>query len=281
MRLAPLLVVALGMPLPARAEEPGTTVLLWPGGAPGSEGKTAPEKSENSRVSSVHKPSLAVYLPPREKATGAGVVVIPGGGHRYLAIDHEGYAVARWLSEHGIAAFVLKYRLAREEGSTYTIEEHALRDTQHALRLVRSRAGEWGIDPGRLGVIGFSAGGELAALVSLRNDAGAASGDDPIERQSSRPAFQALIYPGNSQAIVPTADSPPAFLACGYKDRPDISEGLASVYLAFKKVGVPAELHVYAGAGHGFGLRETDHSPAAGWPARFQEWLADRGFLGK
>ncbi len=269
------------MPLLARAEEPAATVLLWPAGAPGSEGKTAPEKNENNRVSSVHKPSLTVYLPSREKASGAGVIVIPGGGHRYLAIDHEGYAVARWSSEHGIAAFVLKYRLAREEGSSYTIEEHALRDTQRALRLVRSRAAEWGIGPARLGVIGFSAGGELAALVSLRNDGGAAGADDPIERQSSRPAFQALIYPGNSQGIVPTPDSPPVFLACGYKDRPDISEGLASVYLAFKKAGVPAELHIYAGAGHGFGLRETDHSPAAGWPARFQEWLADRGLLGK
>src|SRR5882672_10491111 len=103
MRLTHVLVAALCMPLPARAEE--ATLLLWPAGAPGSEGKTAPEKSENSRVSSVHKPSLTVYLPSREKATGAGVIVIPGGGHRYLAIEHEGYAVAKWLSEHGIAAF--------------------------------------------------------------------------------------------------------------------------------------------------------------------------------
>ena len=281
MRLTHLLVVALSMPLPARAEEPAATLLLWPKGAPGSEGKTAPERNENSRVSSVHKPSLTVYLPAREKATGAGVIVIPGGGHRYLAVDHEGYAVASWLSEHGVAGFVLKYRLAREEGSTYTIEEHALRDTQRAVRLVRSRAAEWGLDPARLGVIGFSAGGELAALVSLRNDGGVAGAEDEVERQSSRPAFQALIYPGNSQSIVPAPDSPPVFLACGYKDRPDISGGLASVYLAFKKAGVPAELHVYAGAGHGFGLRETDHSPAAAWPARFQEWLADRGLLGK
>lgn len=281
MRLTHLLVAALCIPLSARAEEPGAAVLLWPAGAPGSEGKTAPEKSENSRVSSVHKPSLTIYLPPRERATGAGVIVIPGGGHRYLAIDHEGYSVARWLSEHGIAGFVLKYRLAREEGSTYTIEEHALRDTQRAVRLVRSRTAEWGLDPARVGVIGFSAGGELAALVSLRNDAGVGGASDPIERQSSRPAFQALIYPGNTPGIVPTPDSPPVFLACGYKDRPDISEGLASVYLAFKKTGVPAELHIYAGAGHGFGLREADRSPAAGWPARFQEWLADRGLLGK
>src|SRR5258706_3604485 len=227
-----VLVAPLCIPLPARAEE--ATLLLWPAGAPGSEGKTAEQKIENSRASAVHKSSLTVYLPSRETATGAGVIVIPGSVNRYLAIEHEGYAVARWLPEHGIAGFVLKYRLAREEGSTYTIEEHALRDTQRALRLVRSRAAEWGLDPARLGVIGFSAGGELAALVSLRNDGGAAGAEDEVERQSSRPAFQALIYPGNSQGIVPTPDSPPVFLACGYKDRPDISEGLASVYLAFK-----------------------------------------------
>ena len=277
MKLNCWLVAALCLPLPALAQEPDAKVLLWPKGAPGSEGKTTPEKEEASRVTSVHAPSLTVYLPSRDKATGAGVIVIPGGGHRYLAIEHEGYAVASWLREHGIAGFVLKYRLAREDGSTYTIEEHALADTQRAVRLVRSRAAEWGLDPARVGVLGFSAGGELAALVSLRNDKGAPAAEDMVERQSSRPAFQALIYPGRSQNIVPTPDSPPVFLACGYDDRPDISEGLATVYLAFKKAGVPAELHVYAGAGHGFGVRTSDHSPAAGWPDRFREWLADRG----
>jgi endo-1,4-beta-xylanase len=149
------------------------------------------------------------------------------------------------------------------------------------VRVVHSRAAEWGLDPARVGVLAFSAGGELAALVSLRNDKGAPTAEDEVERHGSRPAFQALIYPGRSQNIVPTPDSPPVLLACGYNDRPDISEGLASVYLAFEKASVPAELHVYAGAGHGFGLRATDHSPAASWPARFQEWLADRGLLAR
>jgi endo-1,4-beta-xylanase len=196
-----------------------------------------------------------------------------------LAIDHEGHAVGRWLRERGIAGFVLKYRLAREEGSTYTIEGHALRDTERAVRLVRSRAAEWDVDPARVGVLGFSAGGELAQRVSQKPGDGAADAADAIDRQNARPAFQALIYPGRSQDIVPVADSPPAFLACGYKDRPDISEGLATVYLAFKKVGVPAELHVYAGAGHGFGIREADRTPAGSWPDRFREWLVDRGFV--
>jgi acetyl esterase/lipase len=261
-------------------------IRLWLGGAPGSEGKTAPETVETSqtgeqRVSSIHNPSILPYLPAKDKTTGCAVLVIPGGGHRYLAITHEGYNVGEWLAARGIAAFVLKHRLAREPSSTYQIEVHSLQDTQRALRLIRSRAAEWGVAPERVGVIGFSAGGELAALASMRFDSGSAGAADPVERQGSKPAFQALIYPGGSRTIAPTPDSPPVFLACGYGDRPDISEGLAIVYLAFKKAGVPAELHIYAGAGHGFGLRPSNHAPAGAWPDRFAEWLADRGFLKK
>lgn len=129
----------------AHAADTPPTVLLWPNGAPGSEGKTAPEKITSTptlanAVTSVHKPSLTIYLPSKDTNTKAAVVVIPGGGHRLLAIEHEGYAVGRWLSERGIAAFILKYRLAREEGSTYQVETHALADTQRAIRLVRSKA---------------------------------------------------------------------------------------------------------------------------------------------
>lgn len=150
------------------------TVRLWTNGAPGSEGKTDPEKPSTtstnlSSITSVHKPSLTLYLPSKETNTKAAVVVIPGGGHRMLAIEHEGYAVGRWLQDKGIAAFVLKYRLAREEGSTYDVEKHALADTQRAIRLVRSKANEWDVDPKRVGVLGFSAGGELAALAATRS----------------------------------------------------------------------------------------------------------------
>lgn len=156
----------------ARAAAAPPVVLLWPDGAPGSEGKTDPEKVVSApmmpiQVTSVHKPSLTVYLPKKETAAGAAVIVIPGGGHRMLAMEHEGYAVGRWLSERGIAAFILKYRLAREEGSTYEVETHALADTQRAIRLVRQEAKEWDVDPARVGVLGFSAGGELAALASV------------------------------------------------------------------------------------------------------------------
>lgn len=268
------------------AAEPPAAIPLWPGVAPGSEGKAAKEAvavSENGehRVSSIHSPSITPYLPAKDKATGTAILVIPGGGHRMLAITHEGYNVGEWLAERGIAAFVLKHRLAREEGSTYKIEVESFADAQRAMRLIRSRAEEWNIDPSRVGAMGFSAGGELVSQISTRFDAGRAESTDSIERHGSRPAFQALIYPGRSVDIQPTKDSPPAFLACAYNDRLDISEGLAEVYLRFKRAGAPAELHIYSTGGHGFGLRQTNKRPVGAWIARFEEWLTEGGFLKK
>jgi endo-1,4-beta-xylanase len=268
----------------ALAADAGNEIPLWTGDAPGSEGRNEPEKVVSSasgerQVSSIHKPSITPFLPAKEKANGAAVLVIPGGGHRILCVDHEGAFVAQWLADRGIAAFVLKHRLAREEGSTYTIETHALADTQRAMRLIRSRAGEWHIDPARLGAIGFSAGGELVALAWMRPGDGKPDAADAIDRQDARPAFQGLIYPGRSGDIQPTKDAPPAFLACGEKDRQDIAEGLAETYLRFKRAGVSAELHVYAGIGHGFGLRPGMKGPIATWPDRFAEWLESRGFF--
>jgi endo-1,4-beta-xylanase len=146
-------------------------------------------------------------------------------------------------------------------------------------RLVRSRANEWGVNPAAVGILGFSAGGELAFLAAMRAAPGESAAADPIDRFSARPDFQGLIYPGKSQLIQPAKDAPPVFLAAGYNDRPDISEGLAKVYLLFKQAGVPAELHLYAGAGHGFGVRDSNRGPAAAWIVRFQEWLADRKFV--
>ena len=273
----------------AHAVEPGKEILLWPNGAPGSEGKTGEMKvriaERGERVlSNIHKPSLTPYLPAADKAAGCAVIVAPGGGHRELWSDHEGHNVARWLSDRGIAAFVLAYRLARETNSTYTVDDHALADMQRALRLVRSRATEWGIATNRIGVMGFSAGGEVAFLSAQgKSLAGpiADAGQDPIDRLPALPAFQALIYPGSSRRIEPATNSPPVFLVCGYNDRADISEGLASVYLKFKQLKVPAELHIYAGSRHGFGLRANDPKPAGKWIERFEEWLADSGFSGK
>ena len=268
----------------AWAGDASPEIILWPEGAPGSEGKTAPEKvviSDNGerQISSVHKPSITPFLPARDKATGAAVLVIPGGGHSKLCVDHEGGNVAQWLADRGIAAFVLKHRLAREEGSTYTIEDHALADTQRAMRLIRSRASEWEIDPARLGAMGFSAGGECVALACMRPSEGKADAADPIDRLNARPAFQALIYPGRSGDIEPAKDSPPAFLACSANDRKDISEGLAEVYLRFKRAGASAELHVYSSGGHGFGLRAANKGALAGWSDRFVEWMDSRSLL--
>ena len=218
----PILAAVLLSAAIAPAEIP-KEIPLWTNTAPGSEGKTAPEKVEKSengelRVSSIHTPSITPYLPAKDKATGTAVLVIPGGGHRMLAITHEGYNVGEWLAARGMAAFVLKHRLAREEGSTYKIEVESFADAQRAMRLIRSRAKEWNIDPARVGAMGFSAGGELVWQITARFDEGKADSGDPIEKQPSRPAFQALIYPGRSVDIQPTKDSPPAFLAAAYND---------------------------------------------------------------
>lgn len=261
-------------------------VYLWPEGAPGSEAKTQQEVVQKSArgeesIFQVHKPSILPYLPAKEKATGTAVIVIPGGGHRVLAITHEGYNLGEWFRERGIAAFVLKYRLARETNSTYTIKEHAVADTRRAIRLVRSRAAEWNINPEKIGVVGFSAGGELAAICSIQLEEGKVSATDRIDQQSSRPAFQGLIYPGRSMEIIPQTNSAPAFLACAYDDRPDISEGLAEVYLRFKRAKVPAELHIYSRGGHGFGVRASNTSAAGQWTERFLEWMQENNFAAK
>jgi acetyl esterase/lipase len=263
--MKPLLSLALALVATLHAEE----ILLWPNGAPGSEGKTEPEvitKSDSGEltVTRVHKPTITPYLPAKERATGAAVIVAPGGGHRMLCVTHEGSNVAEWLAQHGVAAFVLKYRLASEEGSTYTVDDHAVADMHQAIKLVRSRASEWGIK--HVGVMGFSAGGEVCAIASMKFT------------PEDRPDFQALIYPGRAQRIVPFEGSPPAFLAASSNDRPDISEGLTKVYLDFKKAKIPVELHLYAGGGHGFGLRPGRNAPVDQWIVRFDEWLKDRKF---
>jgi acetyl esterase/lipase len=259
-------------------------IPLWANGAPGSEGKTAPEtvvvNPEGERiVSTVNQPSLTPYLPRPGIATGAAVIIAPGGRHYQLSIDHEGYDVAKWLSGHGVAAFVLKYRLAKEKGSTYTVEGEELADIQRAIRTVKSRAAEWKVAPARVGVMGFSAGGELAVLASTRYDDGKPGATDPIDRENSKPAFQALMYPGLPTDIKLTKETPPAFMLCGAEDRENISQGLPELYLAFRKAGVSAELHVYAGVGHGFGLRLSNHGAYSEWPSLFLAWLDTKGFL--
>jgi acetyl esterase/lipase len=252
--------------------------LLWLNGAPGSPVGGGDEQIRLSDlgehiVSNVHAPSITVYLPRHEKAAGTSVIVIPGGGHTELWMDHEGYRVAQFLADHGIAAFVLKYRLARAKGSPYTVEGHALADAQRAIRLVRSQSAQWRLDPQRVGVMGFSAGGELAALAASRYDGGVPEAQDRVERQSSRPSFQALLYPAIPPGLNFSPQTPPAFLLGGADDQAAISQGLAELYLALRRAGAHAELHIYQGVGHGFGLRVSNTGPVAHWPEQFVEWL--------
>ena len=259
------------------------SVPLWSGVAPGSEGETATEvvrvTPQGEHVfSSVHHPSITVYLPTKNTTSGVGVLVIPGGGHREIWMDHEGFNVAAWLSQHGIAAFVLKYRLAREVGSTYTVVGTELGDAQRAMRVIRSRATEWGVDPTRLGVIGFSAGGELAALLSTRNSASSGAIDD-LDRMSSKPSFQGLMYPSIPKNMQLSKKTPPAFLICGANDGVNVSEGLPELYLKMKHAGMPVELHILAGTGHGFGIREAAPPNVKDWPDLFYRWLESSGFV--
>jgi endo-1,4-beta-xylanase len=280
-----LLVAICGVPLLLRAEAP-PVVPLWEKGAPGFESRKDEKENRNVQksgeynVTNVHNPYLTVFLPPKDKATGAAVVLAPGGGHRELWVLHEGENVAQWLSEHGVAAFVLRYRLAREKGSPYKIAEHALQDGQRAVRLVRSRAKEWGVNPARVGMMGFSAGGEVVALVCRNPDNGKADAEDPVEREGCRPDFQALIYSGPQgiagQAV--TKETPPTFILVGDED--GAGRWLVEHYQALKKARVSSELHVYAKAPHGFGFRPNRTSRAVdAWLQRFLEFLNTEGML--
>jgi endo-1,4-beta-xylanase len=279
---------------PSESAHPAA-IPLWPNGAPGFESRRDEPEHVSYRqeadivfpvISNVHNPSLTPFLPEKAKATGAAVIVAPGGGNWFHTIDREGYDFARMLAARGIAAFVLKYRLARDlsnppnQPAPYTAA-HAFADAQRAIRLVRAHATEWNVRRDRVGFLGFSAGGELALLVALRHDAGQPGAADVVERESSRPDFFAPIYPGGLEgraAEIAKDKTPPAFLLCAYDDRPP--EALANFFAALKRAGVPAELHIYAHGGHGFGVRPDRPDLAISrWPDRFVEWLGDSGFL--
>jgi acetyl esterase/lipase len=286
----PVLVAAIlgcATAAPARPADP-PVVYLWEKGAPGFEDRKD-EKEVRDRVSketgeyrltNVHNPYVTVFLPPKEKATGAAVVIVPGGGHRELWPKHEGENVAEWLKDRGVAAVVLRYRLAREKGSPYKIDVHALQDGQRAIRLVRGRAAEWGVDPGRVGMLGFSAGGEVVGMVCSRADPGSADAPDPVDRLSARPNFQGLVYSGplgvRGQAV--TKDTPPAFVVVG--DTDGAATWLLDYVAALRKAKVTAEMHVYAKAPHGFGYRPSRITrPADRWPERFEEFLGVQEML--
>ncbi len=266
------------------AAEP-QSIALWPTGAmPGPRAKPVAETVRLTErgehvISGVREPSITPYLPPPDRASGAAVIVIPGGGHRELWMDHEGYRVGQWLADHGIAAFVLKYRLAKEVGSPYTVEGDELADAQRAERIVRYRATEWHVSPSRIGVLGFSAGGELAALAGTRPFQGTPGSDDPIARTDARADFMILVYPGLSQQPAVAKDVPPTFLLCGANDSSAIVSGTIALDQAIAQAGGSAELHILAGVGHGFGIRADNPASVALWPTLVYDWLDGRGLL--
>ena len=287
MRRLVLTVLPFLLAAPLAAADP-VVIPLWDKGPPGFEARKDEkevhdvQKSGEYKVTNVHNPTLTVILPPKEKATGAAVVIAPGGGHRELWVMHEGINPGQWLADHGVAAFVLTYRLGREKDSAYKIEVHALQDGQRAMRLVRSRAMEWNVNPNRVGIMGFSAGGELAAMVCNAPAKGADDAADPIDRLSARPDFQALVYSGplGIRGATVTKDMPPTFLLVG--DNDGAATVLVNHYLALKKAGVSSELHVYANTPHGFGLRDNKvNKPADSWPQRFEEFLTAQGMMKK
>lgn len=272
------------------------SISLWPGFAPGSEGQTSPEVLSVQHepatqyvdgfsfaiLSNVHHPSITPFFPDPAKATGAAIIVIPGGGHQFLVIEHEGYAVARVFADRGVAAFVLKYRLAKAANSPYKVEVHELMDVQRAIRLVRSRAADFGVDPARVGVVGFSARGQLSFLAATQFGSPVPGSNDAVDQIDCRPDFAGLLY-GSGVADPATvqlpAQMPPVFMAVAYNDRPANSVNLAQLYVRFKQAGVPAELHIYNSGGHGFGVRPDRSKPDQHWTDLFMDWLGDRGLL--
>lgn len=271
--LALLLTATLG------ADDP-VVIPLWENGAPGFESRRdEPEEAKDYWVRNIHNPSLTVFLPPKEKATGAAVVVCPGGGHRMLVFGAEGVEPARYLNSLGVAAFVLKHRLPRQEGSPYDLNVHPREDGLRAMRLVRSRAAEWGVDPNRIGFLGFSAGGEVASMVAFRPNAGDPNAPDPIDRASARPDFLAEVYPG--PLGIPDSlpeNPPPAFLLVANDD--GASRNILALLDKYRAARAPVEAHVFATGGHGFNMgNRSKLASIKNWPARLGDWLSDSGYL--
>ena len=297
--------LALTPALPAAAPAPAP-LPLWPKEVPGEKEKIGEEKDTSNeksgkvagkpliRLGNVSQPTITVFRPSPDKANGAAVIVCPGGGYSILAYDLEGTEVCEWLNSIGVTGVLLKYRVPKRPG----LEKHtaALQDAQRAVGLVRARAGEFGVDPKRIGILGFSAGGHLAAAASNNFDKRTYEPVDDADKVSCRPDFALLIYPAylsvkakekekeaEAEPIAPelpiTANTPQTFLVMTEDDGVRV-EGPLYYYLALKRAKVSAELHLYPTGGHGYGLRPSPQTVTT-WPARAADWLQARKLLEK
>ncbi len=281
------------------AAAPAAPIPLWPKEAPGEKGGLGEEKDTTGakgglvagksviRLGNVSQPTLTIYRPTKDKDTGAAVIICPGGGYNILAYDLEGSEICEWLNSIGVTGVLLKYRVPKRPG----LEKHtaALQDAQRAVGLVRSRATEFGLDPKRIGILGFSAGGHLAAAACNNFDKRTYEPVDDADKASCRPDFAFLIYPAYltvkeqgdkvSPELPITANTPQTFLAMTQDDGVRVESALF-YYLALKQAKVPAELHLYPTGGHGYGLRPSTHGVTT-WPKRAEEWMAARGLLTK
>ncbi|MCS7043718.1 MAG: alpha/beta hydrolase [Bryobacteraceae bacterium] len=258
-------------------------IPLYPGAAPGSESWDWTEQSSMDpqtgilRISNVTRPTVSVFLPERSRATGTGVVIVPGGAFRILAFNHEGTEVAEWLNSMGVAAFLLKYRVMRTDDLAGVPKEvqqarakeamsFGVADALEAMRMVKRRAAEWGVDPARIGILGFSAGGYITAQVALTED------------ESARPAFAVPVYAYFPEERPVPAAAPPLFLVHAADDRTVAPEHSVRLFQSWRKASRPVEMHIFEAGGHGFGMRAKG-LPVDGWTARLREWLAAQGML--
>src|ERR1700722_14257436 len=265
------------------AQDTAIQISLWPKGAPGFESRrNEPEQAKDSWGKNIHNPSITVYLPPKEKATGAAVGIFPGGGRRLLVFNAEGRDPARFLNSIGVAAFIVKYRLFREDSTIYSLDREVKQDAYRAIRLVRSRPAEWNIDPARVGTLSFSAGGEVAELVAYTTGKGDPASPDPIDRGDGQPNFQLLVYPGplGVPETVP-ADAPPAFLIAA-DDDPCCAAPVVSLLERYRAAKVPVEAHILNGGNHGFNMGYRSNLKAVkAWPQLMANWLSDMHLLEK
>ena len=285
---------------PAWQPSPGhTQVPLWPGRVPDAAPVPGPETVATETkelvagrpwvyVSNVSRPTITVY-PPKGKNTRAAVVMFPGGGYQILAIDHEGTEICDWLTSRGVTAVLLKYRVPTERVEPYLESPQALQDAQRAVGLVRFHAAEWDIDPHKIGVIGFSAGGHMVAAVSTHFDKRSYPAVDAADKESCRPDFAVAVYPGHlwsadrkifelNPNIPVTRQTPPTFLLQAEDDPVDNVNNSLVYFAALKKAGIPVEMHLYAQGGHGFGLRRTKF-PITEWPSLVETWLGTIGMI--